>query len=132
MLKLCSEKQHEQVDKTLELKKWSKNGPLQKVMKQGRNVYMMFSAYCNTCSMILNFSTCIVYMYICNNNIPTELVLCPEPNDPTNGTALWIHRAVGNIVTYTCSPGYVLVGASSRTCQENAAWTETAPKCERK
>ena len=59
-------------------------------------------------------------------------MLCPEPNDPTNGTASWIHRAVGTIITYTCSPGYVLVGASNRTCQENEAWTETAPKCDRK
>ena len=34
MLKL--KKGHEQVEKTLEMKKWSRNG---KVIKQGRNVY---------------------------------------------------------------------------------------------
>ena len=37
---LCSnyvvKKGHEQVEKTLEMKKWSRNG---KVIKQGRNVY---------------------------------------------------------------------------------------------
>ena len=37
VLKLCSEKGHEQVEKTLEMKKWSKNG---KVIEQGRIVYM--------------------------------------------------------------------------------------------
>ena len=37
-----------QVGKTLEMKKWSRNG---KVIKQGRNVYMMFSQY--TCSMVI-------------------------------------------------------------------------------
>ena len=49
MLKLCSEKGHEQVEKTLEMKKWSRNG---KVMKQGRNVYDILAMY-NTCSMCI-------------------------------------------------------------------------------
>ena len=35
-MKLCSEKGHEQVEKTLEMKKRSRNG---KVIKYGRNVY---------------------------------------------------------------------------------------------
>ena len=36
LLCLNPKKGHEQVEKTLEMKKWSRNG---KVIKQGRNVY---------------------------------------------------------------------------------------------
>ena len=39
-------KGHEQVEKTLEMKKWSRNG---KVIKQGRNVYDVLAS--NTCSI---------------------------------------------------------------------------------
>ena len=52
---LCSnysyvvKKGHEQVEKTLEMKKWSRNG---KVIKQGVGMCMMFSQ-CNTCSMVI-------------------------------------------------------------------------------
>ena len=42
-------KGHEQVEKTLEMKKWSRNG---KVIKQGIGMCMMFSQ-CNTCSMVI-------------------------------------------------------------------------------
>ena len=45
-------KRHEQVEKTLEMKKNRVGMALQKVIKQGRNVYMMFSQ-CNTCSMVI-------------------------------------------------------------------------------
>ena len=38
-----------QVEKTLEMKKWSRNG---KVIKQGIGMCMMFSQ-CNTCSMVI-------------------------------------------------------------------------------
>ena len=40
-------KGHEQVEKTLEMKKWSRNG---KVIKQGIGMCMMFSQ-CNTCML---------------------------------------------------------------------------------
>ena len=43
-------KGHEQVEKTLEMKKWSRNG---KVIKQGRNVMCMMFSQCNTCSMVI-------------------------------------------------------------------------------
>ena len=36
-------KRHEQVEKTLEMKKWSRNGSI--VMKQGRNVYDVVAIY---------------------------------------------------------------------------------------
>ncbi len=31
--------------------------------------------------------------------------------------------------TYTCNPGYTLVGAVTRTCQANTMWSLSAPTC---
>lgn len=31
--------------------------------------------------------------------------------------------------TYSCMPGYRLLGDDSRTCSENGKWTGTAPIC---
>ena len=59
---------------------------------------------------------------------------CPEVNDPTNGSASIEHRVrgVGDIVEYTCSSGYDLVGSSSRTCLPDGTWTENTPQCIRR
>lgn len=56
---------------------------------------------------------------------------CPELSYPTNGIALSEHilRGVGDVVEYTCSSGYVLVGTPSRTCQPDGTWSDTAPEC---
>ena len=32
--------------------------------------------------------------------------------------------------TYSCGPGYNIVGFPSRTCQANGTWSLTAPVCE--
>ena len=37
---------------------------------------------------------------------------------------------VGAIATYTCNPSYMLVGMSTRQCQDNGAWSGEAPTCE--
>ena len=34
--------------------------------------------------------------------------------------------------TYTCANSYQLVGATTRTCQDNGEWSSTAPICEGK
>ena len=37
----------------------------------------------------------------------------------------------GTIATYSCSPGYQLVGGSSlRVCGPNGTWNELQPSCE--
>ena len=60
-----------------------------------------------------------------------ELVQCPEVNDPTNGCAFKEHlvRGIGDIVEYTCSSGYDLVGSYIRTCQPDGTWTKNTPQC---
>ena len=42
-------------------------------------------------------------------------------------------RLVGTIATYSCSPGYQLVGGSSlRACGPGGDWNGTVPSCEGK
>ena len=36
---------------------------------------------------------------------------------------------VGTIATYSCSPGYQLVGGSVRTCVQGGMWNGTEPTC---
>ncbi len=38
-------------------------------------------------------------------------------------------RSSYGIATYTCNTGYTLSGSSTRTCQTNGLWSETAPTC---
>ena len=38
----------------------------------------------------------------------------------------------GSIVTYSCYPGFTVIGNSVRTCQANGAWSGGEPDCESK
>ena len=38
----------------------------------------------------------------------------------------------GMMATYSCDDGHSLVGVSTRECQMDGSWTESAPTCERK
>ena len=42
----------------------------------------------------------------------------------TAGTTL------GQTATYSCNPGYDLVGGSSRTCQATGVWSGSVPTCQ--
>ncbi|KXJ15217.1 Sushi, von Willebrand factor type A, EGF and pentraxin domain-containing protein 1 [Exaiptasia diaphana] len=53
---------------------------------------------------------------------------CGDPGKPLNfgyrtGNEFW----AGNMVFYTCDPGYYLLGASNRLCLENGAWSNSIP-----
>ncbi|XP_066300403.1 CUB and sushi domain-containing protein 3-like [Branchiostoma lanceolatum] len=55
-------------------------------------------------------------------------VQCPALTAPTNG-AVSGTNSYGDVATFTCDPGYGLVGASTRTCQADTTWSGISPTC---
>ena len=56
---------------------------------------------------------------------------CDDLPAPDNGKLIFsAGTTFGSIVTYSCNPGYKLVGLETRTCLEDKTWTGTAPTCE--
>ena len=66
------------------------------------------------------------------NVMHTYIGVCGDPNPPLNGMRNYTGITEGEQVTYTCSTGYKLSGASSRTCGANGQWSGSQPSCERK
>ena len=63
--------------------------------------------------------------------------MCNEPAAPSNGSVTLSSPllGVGSIATYTCDPGYVLVGQTTSACQnantgEIGVWNSSTPICE--
>lgn len=50
--------------------------------------------------------------------------------DPVNGMVKHINGTLeGAVATYTCAPGFNLMGDSFRVCGDNARWFGSAPEC---
>ncbi|XP_078664783.1 sushi, von Willebrand factor type A, EGF and pentraxin domain-containing protein 1-like [Branchiostoma floridae x Branchiostoma belcheri] len=60
-----------------------------------------------------------------------EKIVCPPPDVPPNCDVNG-GRTYGDTVTYTCDVGYRLDGTGTRVCLATAAWSDTAPRCEKK
>ena len=63
-------------------------------------------------------------------HIHVEVIDCGELDDPDNGQVSHDETTVGSIATYTCDPGFNIVGNMTRICQENGDWSGTEPTCE--
>ena len=64
--------------------------------------------------------------------ITAQVVDCGSLPTPANGFVLVpAGTNVGDTATYSCNTGYVLTGATTRTCGSNGMWTPVAPTCER-
>lgn len=61
--------------------------------------------------------------------IPTCIVTCSEPKDPTDGFVEYSGLSVGSLAEYNCSEGFLLVGVTTRVCQTNGTWSEDVPMC---
>jgi len=57
---------------------------------------------------------------------------CVNLPNPRFGRVDLTGTTVGSTATYTCLPGYTLVGTSTRTCQSSGQWSGVAPVCIRK
>ena len=57
-------------------------------------------------------------------------VNCGDLDDPANGQVVLNGTLFGSIATYTCDPGFILVGDVERMCQANGEWSGTEPTCE--
>lgn len=55
--------------------------------------------------------------------------MCPVPPSILNGTMKYGSLEVGQKVTYTCSPGFLMEGRNTLTCARSGAWNRGEPKC---
>ena len=58
------------------------------------------------------------------------VVDCGDLDDPMNGRVSLDETVFESIATYTCDPGFVLVGNMERICQADGTWSGTEPTCE--
>ncbi|KAI8498226.1 hypothetical protein Bbelb_241700, partial [Branchiostoma belcheri] len=64
-----------------------------------------------------------------NGTSPTcKAVQCSPLSHPTNGFVTG-YNSYGDVVNFTCEPGYKLVGTSSLTCLSDGTWDGTSPTC---
>jgi hypothetical protein len=63
------------------------------------------------------------------NAFSPDNTACPHPGTPTNGVLLATDLSIGQNVSYNCKPGYTLIGAPVRYCQDIEQWTGSLPEC---
>ena len=57
---------------------------------------------------------------------------CGTLTDPLNGQVTLTATTFMSTATYSCNSGYTLSGSTTRTCEANGTWSDTAPTCDRK
>jgi len=55
----------------------------------------------------------------------------PLSNPPDGKVELPQGTLLDNLAFYSCTSGYLLVGATNRRCQDNSAWSGAPPTCRR-
>ena len=50
-------------------------------------------------------------------------IMCPELPDIDNGMVDWSGLSPGGVATYTCDPGFILVGDPTRICRDDGTWS---------
>ena len=72
------------------------------------------------------------YNYACFDDCKSCAVRCLSLPPLLNGMIAYNSPASfreNTVATYSCNYGYLLIGESTRTCQSDITWSNTAPYC---
>ena len=59
--------------------------------------------------------------------------VCPDLEDPANGKVMMTGNSDGDTATYSCDPGYELVGTETVICYSDGQWrqwSDPPPVCQ--
>ncbi|XP_065194494.1 uncharacterized protein LOC135825798 isoform X3 [Sycon ciliatum] len=59
-----------------------------------------------------------------------NIVSCPDPGSPVNGSGTLNSQHYNSVVSYQCDIGYDMSGSLTRRCLANKTWSATLPVCE--
>lgn len=88
-------------------------------------VYSYVLEYINYRELHYTYTSIALYVYY-----PCIATSCGQLFDPVNGLVEFSSTTAGSIATYTCNPGFRLVGNDRRTCQNNRVWSGQEPRCQ--
>ena len=72
----------------------------------------------------------MLYSLLACMNFINKVVDCGGLTAPENGEiSITMTTRVMSTATYTCNPGFVLEGNSSRMCMSDAQWSGSDPTC---
>uniref|UniRef100_H2Z7B0 Sushi domain-containing protein n=1 Tax=Ciona savignyi TaxID=51511 RepID=H2Z7B0_CIOSA len=62
-----------------------------------------------------------------------RVITCPVPTPPTRGSVAPSNQfryRFGEVITYSCIPGYQVVGNAQASCMDNGEWSHPVPRCD--
>jgi hypothetical protein len=83
-----------------------------------------------TCSDGTAGVTCACDSGFTGDGITCVPVDCGPLGAPVNGMVSAPTTTFGAAASYTCSPGYMLVGDATRTCEASGMWSGVDPRCD--
>ncbi|XP_019630213.1 PREDICTED: P-selectin-like [Branchiostoma belcheri] len=86
-----------------------------------------------TCRLLGSTFECSCDVGLVGDGFNCSVVQCHVLTAPVNGALSPTgRRQYQDVVTFTCNPGYSLVGTASLTCLLNGTWSASPPTCNRK
>ena len=60
------------------------------------------------------------------------IISCGQPDAPSNGRVnTSAGTSFGDVASYSCDEGYMLIGLNETTCQADGRWNGSVQTCER-